>query len=128
MNGRILTSCNVLTNFKDRNKLKKCLIESTIETLERQTTMEPLLLITNTTGTPITKKNFKKVSLCAKTITKNLSGGIGIKCLLVYLSKCQIFLWLQSVAHVTVLKKHMMNVATTGHTVEWKLHKNSSDV
>ena len=80
MNGRILTSCNVLTNFKDRNKLKKCLIESTIETLERQTTMEPLL-ITNTTGTPITKNNFKKVSLCAKTITKNLSGaGIGIKC------------------------------------------------
>merc|ERR1711884_39164 len=69
----ILTSCNVLTNFKDRNKLKKCLIESTIETLERQTIMEPLLSITNTTGTPITKKNFKKVSLCAKTITKKLS-------------------------------------------------------
>ena len=55
------------------------MIESPIETL--RTTMEPIL-ITNTTGNPLTKDNLKKVSLSAKPITKNLSGGIGIECLL----------------------------------------------
>eukprot|EP00093_Oithona_nana_P008910 08910.XXX_64734_64972_1 [CDS] Oithona nana genome sequencing. len=63
MNGRILTSCNVLSNFKVRKKLK--MIESPIETL--RTTMEPIL-ITNTTGTPLTKENLTK--------------KIGIECLL----------------------------------------------
>ena len=69
MNVRILTSCNVLTNFKARKKLKICLIEPTIEAFERRTIMEPISF-TNTPGTPITKENFKKVSLSAKPITK----------------------------------------------------------
>ena len=58
-------------NFKVRKKLKICLIEPTIEALERGTIMEPISF-TNTPGTPITIENFKKVSLSAKPITTHL--------------------------------------------------------